>query len=164
MKEFTVKVTSITTLTVEAKNEDEAIDRACSEAWEHDADEINAEILEEDEEAKNIRDDLEAICGSEKSVKIVTGTCKTCGEDIDDAENAYIVNPGLPQEYHQCWACHVSDSDNGRIIQCEACGDWFSADVLHDEVVAGQSFCACPSCGRDVVEGCSREEFVKMGA
>ena len=30
MKEFTVKVTSITTLTVEAESEDEAIDKACA--------------------------------------------------------------------------------------------------------------------------------------
>ena len=46
-KEFTVKVTSITTLTVEAESEDEAIDKACSEAWKYDADEMNAEILKE---------------------------------------------------------------------------------------------------------------------
>ena len=45
MKKFTVKVTSITTLTVEAEDEDEAIDKACSEAREYGADEVNAEIL-----------------------------------------------------------------------------------------------------------------------
>ena len=46
MKEFTVKVTSITTLTVEAESEDEAIDKACEKAWESDADETTGEILE----------------------------------------------------------------------------------------------------------------------
>ena len=46
MKEFTVKVTSIATLTVEAKSEDEAIDKACEKAWEYDADEKTGEILE----------------------------------------------------------------------------------------------------------------------
>lgn len=44
-RQYTVKVTAITTLTVEALSEDEAIDKACSEAWEYDADEVNAEIL-----------------------------------------------------------------------------------------------------------------------
>lgn len=47
MKEFTVKVTSITTLTVEAESEDEAIDKACEKAWEYDADEKTGEILKE---------------------------------------------------------------------------------------------------------------------
>ncbi len=46
MKEYTVKVTSVTTLTVEAESEDEAIDKACEMAWEYDADEKNGEILE----------------------------------------------------------------------------------------------------------------------
>ena len=50
MKEFTVEVTSVTTVTVEAENEDEAIDKACEIAWEYDADEINGKILEEDKE------------------------------------------------------------------------------------------------------------------
>ena len=46
MKEFTVKVTAITTMTVEAATEDEAIDKACEMAWEYDADERTGEILE----------------------------------------------------------------------------------------------------------------------
>ena len=41
-----MKVTSITTLTVEAESEDEAIDKACEKAWEYDADEKTGEILE----------------------------------------------------------------------------------------------------------------------
>lgn len=46
MREFTVKVTSITTLDVEAESENEAIDKACEMAWEYDADEKTGEILE----------------------------------------------------------------------------------------------------------------------
>lgn len=46
MRKFTVKVTYITTLTVEAKSEDEAIDKACEKAWKYDADEKTGEILE----------------------------------------------------------------------------------------------------------------------
>ena len=47
MREFTVRVMSITTLTVEAESEDEAIDKACGTAWEYDADEKTGEILKE---------------------------------------------------------------------------------------------------------------------
>ena len=50
MKEFTVKVTAITTLTVEAATEDEAIDKACEMAWEYDADEKTGEILGENDD------------------------------------------------------------------------------------------------------------------
>ena len=42
---FTVKVTSVHTLEVEAESEEEATERACGMAWEHDADEINGEII-----------------------------------------------------------------------------------------------------------------------
>ncbi len=49
MREFTVRVTSITTLAVEAESEDEAIDKACEEAWKYDADEKTGEILKEDD-------------------------------------------------------------------------------------------------------------------
>lgn len=46
MREFTVKVTTVTTLTVEAESKDEAIDKACEMAWEYDADEKTGEIVE----------------------------------------------------------------------------------------------------------------------
>lgn len=42
---FTVKVTSVHTLEVEAENEKVAIEQACGMAWEHDADEICGEVI-----------------------------------------------------------------------------------------------------------------------
>lgn len=86
-------------------------------------------------------------------------TCKTCGREIPDGDSVFVVNAGLPAEYVQCELCHDDDCDNGRIITCEACGEYFSADVLKDEEVCGQSFTACPACGKDVVEGMTRTEF-----
>ena len=47
---YTVEVTSVVTLDVEADSKDQAIEKACGEAWEHDADEINAKIIEAEEE------------------------------------------------------------------------------------------------------------------
>ena len=43
---FTVKVTSVHTLEVEADNEEDAMEQACGMAWEHDADEISGEIID----------------------------------------------------------------------------------------------------------------------
>lgn len=45
--QYTVKVTAITTLTVEAESEDEATEKACEIAWKYDADEMDVEILKE---------------------------------------------------------------------------------------------------------------------
>lgn len=45
MKEYTVEVTSVTTVTVEAENEDEATTLACGEAWKYDADSVDGVVL-----------------------------------------------------------------------------------------------------------------------
>ena len=42
---FTVKVTSVHTLEVEAENEEDATEKACGMAWKYDADEISGEII-----------------------------------------------------------------------------------------------------------------------
>ena len=42
---FTVRVTSVHTLEVEAESEEDAAEKACGMAWEHDADEISGEII-----------------------------------------------------------------------------------------------------------------------
>lgn len=49
MKNYTVKVTMITTIDVEAETEHEAIEKACGEAWRYDADENNGIIVSEKE-------------------------------------------------------------------------------------------------------------------
>ena len=89
--------------------------------------------------------------------------CKTCGKFIlDDEEGAlaFTVNPGIPDKEHvECESCHDHAIDRNKIIQCEACGEWFSNDVLHDEEIGDDSFCECPRCGKDIVEGLTRTEF-----
>lgn len=45
MKEYTVEVTSVTTVTVKAENEDEATTLACGEAWKYDADSVDGVVL-----------------------------------------------------------------------------------------------------------------------
>ena len=42
---FTVKVTSVHTLEVEAENEENATEKACGMAWKYDADEISGEVI-----------------------------------------------------------------------------------------------------------------------
>ena len=46
MKKYTVEVTSITTVEVEANSEDEATEKACGCAWEYDADSNTAKIID----------------------------------------------------------------------------------------------------------------------
>jgi len=87
--------------------------------------------------------------------------CKTCGRKINESDGdiAFHVNPGTPAEYVECELCHDSAWENGRIINCENCGRWFSEEQLCDEEVCGDTFLACPNCGKDMVEGITREEF-----
>lgn len=90
--------------------------------------------------------------------------CKSCGRPIGDDENGelvYVVNPGISdKEYVECESCHDEAVDHNEIIQCEACGEWFSKDVLYsdEKEIGGDTFCACPSCGCDIVDGMTREE------
>lgn len=49
MKKYTVKVSRIMYLEVEAEDADTEIDKACEVAWEYDADEGNGEIISEEE-------------------------------------------------------------------------------------------------------------------
>ena len=89
--------------------------------------------------------------------------CKVCGcvVDGDDMwlEGASIINKGLDSEHILCGPCLAEAHGSGKIIQCEACGENFTADVLHDEEIEGHSFTACPVCGMDMVEALGRTEF-----
>ena len=50
MKEYEVKVTSVTTVYVEAESESEAMEKAGEIYWRQDADETNCEIVGSSEE------------------------------------------------------------------------------------------------------------------
>lgn len=54
-----------------------------------------------------------------------------------------------------------SARDQSKIVQCDACGEYFTSDVLHDEEICGHTFTACPNCGKDMVDCMTREEFEK---
>jgi len=90
-----------------------------------------------------------------------TVECKSCGRQINTEEDyVFAVNLGIPgKEFAECELCHAASLDSHKIIMCDACGEYFSSDALREEEVCGQSFCACPSCGKDIVEGMTREEF-----
>ena len=87
---------------------------------------------------------------------------KTCGHVIDDEiEIAYEVNHGLDTAYYECESCHEESWECGRIISCEACGEWFDSDVIHSEALDDtHSFAACPACGCDICEGVTRDEMM----
>lgn len=87
--------------------------------------------------------------------------CKKCGREIGEFDLTYTVNDGLPTEFDTCESCHDDMVDKNEIIQCDACGEWFTNDVLKTETIHGNSFTPCPSCGKDIVEGMTREEFAE---
>lgn len=73
-----------------------------------------------------------------------------------------LVNRGIAgKEQRTCDSCADAACNSGKIIQCDACGEYFTPDVLHDEEICGHSFTACPACGKDVVDCMTREEFEK---
>lgn len=87
-------------------------------------------------------------------------TCKICGCSFDEENcEGVVVNEGMDSEYFVCCDCVPDECNNGHIISCENCGSYFSPDKLHDEHIGGFTFTECPSCGKDVVECVSREEF-----
>lgn len=89
--------------------------------------------------------------------------CEICGETFE-VWDCSPINRGTEKAFHVCQSCLESECNAGRIISCEACGEYFTTDMLHDEKIEGQSFTACPSCGKDVVEGMTREQFAEEHA
>ena len=88
--------------------------------------------------------------------------CAICGFVINDDENiAYTVNAGTCQEYIECVRCHDQEWEVNTITDCAGCGCWFSTSLLQsEEVVPGHTFCSCPACGKDIVEGLTKEDFI----
>lgn len=88
--------------------------------------------------------------------------CAVCGHVIGENDDWHIVNEGTDREYIECDSCHDAEWERNKIVLCEGCGGWFTADVLHSEEIApGHTFCPCPSCGKDVVEGMTKEEILE---
>ena len=72
------------------------------------------------------------------------------------------VNRSIEDEkFRICDICADAARDSGKIVQCDACGEYFTSDLLHDEEICGYTFTACPNCGKDMVDGITREEFEK---
>ena len=89
--------------------------------------------------------------------------CAVCGRVINEDEDAvYTINEGTDREYIECEQCHDQEWEVNAITNCEGCGRWFSTDILQSEEVApGHTFCPCPVCGKDVVDGLTKEEFME---
>lgn len=99
--------------------------------------------------------------------------CLTCGAVIDAADcyekhgeiycdGCTIINVGTEREAVICDTCADSMANNGEIIMCEACGEYWSVDMLHDEELDEENtFTPCPACHCDIVEGMTREEMME---
>lgn len=88
--------------------------------------------------------------------------CAVCGRVISEDDGWNIVNEGTDKEYIECDSCHDAEWESNKISVCAGCGGWFTVDMLHsEEPVPGHTFCPCPSCGKDFVEGMTRDEFLE---
>ena len=85
--------------------------------------------------------------------------CSECGYIINEDEPVCVIDEGMETERVVCESCCASLCNDGKIIQCEACGAYFASSTLHDEEIEGHTFTACPACGKDVVEALGRAEF-----
>ncbi len=87
--------------------------------------------------------------------------CAYCHEKLSVWDTRLINRSIEGKEFRICCGCMEAACNNGQVIQCNACGESFTSDVLHDEEIGGHSFTACPACGKDVVDGLTRTEFEK---
>ena len=87
-------------------------------------------------------------------------TCKRCSNKlIVGRDPIMIVNPDIEgSAYFLCEACSEKEYEEGNIIKCVACGNLYDQDVapVTDEKT---EFRPCPSCGLDVDEGLSKDDF-----
>lgn len=96
--------------------------------------------------------------------KVKPCTCKACGgpamKDEYDFEHS-VINPGTEAEYRLCNSCFDAKWDTNEITKCAGCGAWWDTGfVARDPDV--DDFAACPECGKDICEGYSREEAIRL--
>lgn len=92
--------------------------------------------------------------------------CSRCGEPFADELDIHFINIGASNGEKVstdqiCVSCLEGMETRGHAIRCEACGEVWNSNALHDEKLDDEhTFTACPSCGKDMVEGITREEML----
>lgn len=112
MREYEVKVTTVTTVFVEANNEKEAIREACNEALSITPDSTDAVIIDVSEEDGD--DDFNDVIGNGKNIKMfnLTGCCEVDKEwTLNDCEH------GCPK-YSSCYAVALANDILKEYEEC----------------------------------------------
>ena len=91
--------------------------------------------------------------------------CTECGKTftLDDCElpEPRTINDYTKHERIVCDTCFDNMWDNDYLIHCDNCGIWFENKFIHGETVGDYSFAPCPGCGRDIIDGMTREECLE---
>lgn len=93
--------------------------------------------------------------------------CSRCGEPFEDELDIRVINVCASNgekafTENVCTSCLETLETSGKVIRCEACGELWNADALHDEKLDDEhTFTPCPACGKDVVDGLTREEMLE---
>ncbi|WP_281692929.1 hypothetical protein [Agathobaculum desmolans] len=86
--------------------------------------------------------------------------CTECGCEIEAEEERWL-NEGTTQKRAICQNCHEALWDNGKIISCESCCEWYDLECIRAETIFGNTFAECPHCHRDIVDGYTKEEHLE---
>ena len=100
------------------------------------------------------------MCTEYKEGKLCS-ECKTwfTPEELENCMDFRTINFGTLKEREVCQTCFESMWDNSEITNCESCGEWYECTFPIKQ--KAPDFDACPSCGHDMVEGYSWEEYLE---
>ena len=93
--------------------------------------------------------------------------CTECGKafTLDDCEfEPHTINEGTKSKRIVCDSCFDDIWQKNSVVSCLNCGEWFDNDIPElatGERIGKQLFFACPNCGHDVGDGCSRGEYLE---
>lgn len=87
--------------------------------------------------------------------------CSRCGAMIEDGFECHI-NEDTEFEYDVCEQCFDSMWEKHEIVNCAGCGRWFDIGYHGRTIeIGGDTFTPCPLCGKDMVEGETKEDRLK---
>jgi len=89
------------------------------------------------------------------------GVCTECERTLDEDEPVCVIDIRMESERVVCETCCSALWKNGRIVQCESCGSYYTTKSLPNKKIKGGIFTECPCCHRDIVNGMTQEEFEK---
>ena len=86
--------------------------------------------------------------------------CARCHAAMEDGFE-HVINADTEKQYFLCETCFDNMWERHEIVDCQGCGRWFDLDY-HEKttVIGGDTFTPCIVCGKDMVDGETKEERI----